>query len=450
MARQPTAGLFDACRTDDEMPSSKFLHDHLHPLRHALRWCALAAPVAVAVGSAVALFLWLLDRATRLRWENPWLLWLLPVAGAAIACVYDRHGKDSHRGNNLVIEQIHEPGGGVPKRMAPLVLAGTVLTHLFGGSAGREGTAVQMGGSIAQAFVGPFRLGREDTSVLLMCGVAAGFGAVFGTPLAGAVFALEVLALGRLRYDGLVPCLVAAFIADRACLAWGIGHTHYAIAPPALADGRWAAALQGMLALKVALAAVAFGLASALFVHASHLVQGVFEKRVALPWLRPAIGGCMVIALAWILGTRDYLGLGVATEDGTGVSIINAFREGGATPWSWLWKTIFTAITLGSGFKGGEVTPLFFVGATLGCVLGSALGVPVDLMAGLGFVAVFAGATKTPLACTIMGIELFGAAWLPHIALACFVACAFGGGTSIYRLRHRQPPDAGDGALRKR
>lgn len=232
---------------------------------YVIRWLVLLLPVAAVIGSAVALFLWLLDRATHTRWENPWLIWMMPLGGMAIALVYHHLGKSAEGGNNLIVEQIHEPGGGVPKRMAPLVLLGTVATHLVGGSAGREGTAVQMGGSIAHAFAELFRLDREEKRVLLMCGVASGFGAVFGTPLAGAIFAIEVLALGSMRYTALIPCLIAAVLGDAACTAWGIGHTHYHLTPPLLEPGQILARLDPVLTAKVALAAVAFGLASVLF-----------------------------------------------------------------------------------------------------------------------------------------------------------------------------------------
>lgn len=411
--------------------------EHLMLLGYALRWLVLAAPVAVATGSAVALFLRLLDAATHLRFQHPWLMALLPLAGVAIVLVYHHYGRDSGEGNNLVMDRIHEPGGGIPRRMAPLVLGATVVTHLFGGSAGREGTAVQMGGSIAQALARPLRLGQHDTRILLMCGVAAGFGAVFGTPLTGAIFALEVLALGRMQYDALLPCLLASLMGDLTCATWGIPHTHYHVPAglagpgPEAAAGAWAR-IEPMLALKVAVAGVAFGLAAMMFAELCHSVGATARRYISRLWLRPVLGALLVLGLAAQLGTTDYLGLGVTTADGSGVSIVNAFHEGGAAPLSWLWKSIFTALTLGTGFKGGEVTPLFFVGATLGNALAGLLAVPVPLMAAVGFIAVFAGATNTPLACTIMGVELFGAEYLPYFAIACFVAYLASGHSGIY------------------
>lgn len=409
------------------------VREHWELALHLGRWLLLCLPVAGVTGSLVALFLWLLDWATRTRWEFPWLMGFLPLAGIGIAVVYHRLGRGSEGGNNLVMEQIHHPGGGVPRRMAPLVLVATVVTHLFGGSAGREGTAVQMGGSVASGFARRFGLDHDETRVLLMAGVAAGFGAVFGTPLAGAIFAIEVLTIGRLRHDAIIPCLMAAMMGDWVCTAWGVGHTHYHIATVLASQGeKLTAPLEPLLLGKVALAAVAFGLASVLFAQLSHRLGAAFRRTIPVYWLRPVAGAVLVLGGAWMLGTTDYLGLGVTTADGSGVSIVNAFHEGGATPWSWLWKTLLTAVTISSGFKGGEVTPLFFIGATLGNTLAVAMGAPVDLLAALGFVAVFAGATNTPLACTIMGVELFGAEYLHYFATACFVAYLVSGHHSIY------------------
>lgn len=415
------------------MPKST--RDHLALIQFTAKWALLTIPLAILVGSSVAFFLHALEWATQARWENPSLLYFLPVAGIFIVWVYHRFGGDSDGGNNLILDQIHEPGGGgrVPRRMAPLVLFGTVATHLFGGSAGREGTAVQMGGSIASGLDRYFRLGPDGHRILLTCGVASGFGAVFGTPITGAIFALEVLAIGRMRLQALVPALFAALMGDMVCHYWNAPHTYYQIATDITAGGEGPIfAIHGPLALKVLLAAIIFGLVAKLFSETCHGVQGLFRRHVKAYWLRPVVAAVLLIGLTWILGTRDYLGLGVETADGTGVSILNAFNEGGADPFSWFWKLLFTAITLGAGFKGGEVTPLFFVGATLGNTMAWILDAPVELFAAIGFIAVFAGATNTPLACTIMGVELFGAEYLHYFALACFVAYIASGHSGIY------------------
>jgi H+/Cl- antiporter ClcA len=426
--------------------------EHLHLARFFARWLLLTIPLGLVIGSAVALFLWALDAVTLLRWQTmtpldlPWLLFLLPLAGIPIAALYTYLGKSSDRGHNLLVDEIHSPGAGmdaphatarVPARMAPLVLLATLVTHLFGGSAGREGTAVQMGGSLAATLARILRLNAHDRRLLLMAGIAGGFGAVFGTPLAGTIFAMEVLAIGRISYEALLPCLLAALIGDRTCTAWGIHHTNYRLdafaslvhTPPQLSP---------LLTLQVAAAAIAFGLASILFIELAHALAALF-KRLPFPLLRPVVGGLAVIALAFLVG-RDYLGLGVTSPFPGSVSILSAFSPGGATPLSWFWKILLTVVTVSSGFKGGEVTPLFFIGATLGNVLGAAMGAPVDLFAGLGFVAVFAGATNTPLACTIMGVELFGSAALPHLAIACFLAYLVSGHRSLYSAQRLGTP----------
>jgi chloride channel protein, CIC family len=399
---------------------------------HLLKWTVLVIPVSIAVGSIVAFFLWMLEKVTTLRWHNEWLLFLLPLAGIFIHFLYKIWGKDSERGNNLIIDEIHKPGGGVPFGMTPLVLCTTIITHLFGGSAGREGTAVQMGGSIAALFGKWLNLNKEDIRILLMTGVAAGFGAVFGTPLAGAIFALEVLVVGKLNYKALLPCFIASVLADIVCRAWGIEHTHYTILSFTTDTPLFSFLhFDVFLLVKVILAGAAFGLAGYFFAELSHLIKYLSNELIPIKWLIPVIGGCIIIALTYILGTKDYLGLGVTNPNG-GVSIVSCFKYGGAYYFSWFWKLLFTAITLSMGFKGGEVTPLFFIGAALGNTIALLTGAPVDFMAGLGFIAVFAGATNTPIACTIMGVELFGGEHILYYAVACFTAYYFSGHSGIY------------------
>ncbi len=417
------------------MNKHKYTFEQIKIARHLLYWTALIIPISFVTGSLVALFLWLLDMATAIRWNNLWLIFLLPFAGILITFLYKFYGKNSDEGNNLIMDEIHKPGGGVPTRMTPLVLFSTIITHLFGGSAGREGTAVQMGGSISSLFLKWYKLKHRDKRILLMCGMAAGFGAVFGTPIAGAVFALEVLAVGRIKYDALLPCFIASVLADITCSAYGIHHTHYSIAfMGEIKDTlRWLPYLSFnfLLLFKVIIAGVLFGLAGYLFAEASHLIKDAANKYIHNKWITPVIGAALVIGISYALGTFDYLGLGV-TNPKSGVSIISAFTANGADTWSWFWKLLLTAITLSTGFKGGEVTPLFFIGATLGNTLAMISGSPVDLFAGLGFIAVFAAATNTPLACTLMGVELFGSNNVVYYAVACFTAYYFSGHSGIY------------------
>ncbi|GMV84405.1 MAG: hypothetical protein AMXMBFR80_02630 [Dehalococcoidia bacterium] len=402
---------------------------HAASVRYLLRWGVLLTPLAALVGSACALFLWALDEVTAFRWEHEWIIVFLPLAGVAVGGMYRVLGREVEAGNNLIVDRIHRPGAGVPARMAPLILTGTVMTHLFGGSAGREGTAVQIGGGIAGGLNHWLRLSPEELRVFLMAGVAAGFGAVFGTPLAGAIFAMEVIAIGRMEYGALIPVLFASLGADFVTAAWGAHHTHYSVATVRGTGGTLP--FDAWLMAKAVAGGVVFGVAAMAFGELTHGLAGLYRRFISSPLLRPAAGGVLVVGLAWAIGSTAYLGLGVTNPEG-GTSIVSSFEDGGAPPFAWAWKMVFTALTLASGFKGGEVTPLFFVGASLGNVLAGLLQAPADLFAALGFVAVFAGAANTPLACTVMGIELFGAENGTYMAVACFVSYFVSGHRGIY------------------
>ncbi len=249
------------------MKHNKFLFEHLSVFKYAVRWTLLILPVAIAIGSMVALFLWLLGWAIHFRFQHTCLIFLLPLAGIVIHLIYQSVGRSSEKGNNLIMDEIHRPGGGVPRQMAPVILITTVITHLFGGSAGREGTAVQIGGSIAGMFSRWFKLNEVDTKMLLTAGIAAGFGAVFGTPLTGAIFAMEVLAIGRIEYKALLPALIASVLGDLTVSAWGIHHTAYHIDLIEKSAYFLSEYLPVNLLLlsKVILASTLFGLASYLF-----------------------------------------------------------------------------------------------------------------------------------------------------------------------------------------
>lgn len=395
------------------------------------KWLILATLVAVLAGSASALFLVSLDWATATREAHRWLIWLLPVAGFVVGWVYLKFGQSVEGGNNLLLDEIHDPKKTIPLRMAPLILVSTVISHLFGASVGREGTAVQMGGALADQLTKLFKLSPHDRRLLLMAGISAGFASVFGTPLAGAVFGLEVLIVGRMRYDALWPCFVAAIVADQVTRLWGVQHTHYAagLIP----------AMSVWTLISVVLAGMIFGLIGMLFAEAAHALSARMKAWISYAPLRPLFGGVVFAAVVWFGEGWRYVGLGLPP-------MVESFQQ--AVPaWDFAGKLFSTVWALGCGFKGGEVTPLFFIGSTLGNALAPLLHQPLGFMAALGFVGVFAGAANTPLACTLMAMELFGAPIGIFAAVACVVSYLFSGHTGIYKsqrieqAKHQPVPD---------
>lgn len=387
-------------------------------LFYLVKWLILCAIIGISVGTASAFFLWSLNWVTDFRESHLWLLALLPIAGLLIGLLYHYYGKSVETGNNLLIDTIHEPENSktIPFKMAPLVLLGTLVTHLFGGSAGREGTALQMAGAISDQFSRPFGLHTFDRKILIIASISAGFGSVFGTPLAGAIFALEVFIIGKMRYDAIFPAFAAGIIAHITTLSWNTPHTHYHI--PVLPQ------LNGFTVLYSVVAGIAFGVTAMAFSKATLATSKVFKTIHYAP-LRPFVGGIIVSVLLWFLGKSAFAGLGIPT-------IVQSF-DTQLPYYDFAIKMLLTILTISAGFKGGEVTPLFFIGATLGNALSLFIPLPMGLLAGMGFVAVFAGATNTPLACMVMGIELFGGECGIYVAIACIVSYLISGHNSIYR-----------------
>ncbi|MFV0561383.1 MAG: voltage-gated chloride channel family protein [Enterococcus sp.] len=383
---------------------------------YMLKWLVVTAILGGLMGGLSAFFLTSLTWVTNTRLENPWLLFLLPFSGALFAYLYTNYGQNSSRGNNLVIDQGNGGEENIPLRLIPLTLFGTITTHLFGGSVGREGTAVQMGGAIADNLARFFKITKAERDILVISGISAGFSSVFGTPLAGTLFGLEVLSIGRVRTEALFPSFFAALFANLVTESFGIVHTHYPMGEiPAWSVG---------LFFKLLIAGIIFGVMGWVFSRSIVYLKGLYARWFVNPVLRNFIGGAVVVLVAVLLQNQRYLGLSLPLLE-------DAFT-GQAHLFDFVGKLGFTVLSLGAGFQGGEVTPLFEIGATLGATLAQILHLSIPFLAGLGFIGVFSGATNTPVACFVMGIELFGGQAAIYFFMICLVSFMCSGNNGIY------------------
>ena len=399
------------------------------------QWPLLLGSLSGIIGSLCAGFLLLLQWAQESRHHLPWLLFLLPLAGMLIAYLYERWGSGAKSGmaglQSSVENESAEPA--VSRRITPLIIITTALTHFFGGSAGREGTAVQMGAGVGASLSRLPRLHASPNAIriLVVTGMAAGFSGLFGTPWAALIFSLEISRLKGLRWQCAITATICSWGSYIICHMWGAIHAPYPeiLTSENLDLSPWSPSIL----MWTCVVGIASALAARLYLYLHDFVQWSL-RGIRVIW-RPAIGGCFIIGLVLLTDDRSYLGLGVTAEDPHYVTIIGSFEDGTTGHDSWLWKTLFTAITLGSGFKGGEVTPLFFIGATLGHSLAAVGGASVAICAGLGMVGLFAAASRAPLACAIMGAELFGWESLPLTLLCCGIACLLARKKGIYSAR---------------
>ena len=377
-----------------------------------LKWMVLGGVIGLVGGIIGSLFHIGVDTATQVRLAHPWVLYLMPVGGLAIVGLY-RLTKTEGKGTNDVIASVHF-GEQVPGLLVPVIFVSTVITHLCGGSAGREGAALQIGGGIGYQAGRLLRLGEKDLPLATLCGMSGVFAALFGTPLTATVFALEVISVGVLYYAGLVPCLTAALTGYLVSVLMGVPPTRFTVTVPGL---------EVRTMLLVIVLALLCAVVSILFCRGLHGVEHLLKRTLKNPYLRVAVGAAVLIGLT-LLTNGDY--------NGAGMEVIGRAIAGQADPWAWVWKLLFTAITIGCGFKGGEVVPSFFVGAAFGCVAAGWLGLPAGFGAAMGLVSVFCGAVNCPLASIILSVELFGSGDLLYFAMACSISYLISGYCGLY------------------
>ena len=394
----------------------KKIYRYWHHGKDSFKWVLLAVIVGIVVGLVGTAFYFCFDWVTEVRTEYPWLIFLLPAAGLLIVWCYRRLDGEQDLNTNLILSAVHS-GDNIPLRMAPLIFASTLITHLFGGSAGREGAALQLGGSIAHGFAKLFKVKENQQNIIIMCGMSAAFSAVFGTPLAAAVFAMEVVSVGIMQYSALLPCVIAALTAHLIALSFGAtGESFLVVDVPEI----------GLLPLgEVALLAIFCGLASILFCVLLHKSGQYFQIWFKNPYLRVLVGGGAILALTLLVGNQNY--------NGAGMNVIAECFNGNVPTFAFLLKMVFTAITLAVGFKGGEIVPSFFIGATLGCLFGMVFGLSPSLCAAIGMGAVFCGVTNSPITSLLICFEMFGLGGMPYYLLAIAISYVVSGYYGLYQ-----------------
>ncbi len=394
-----------------------------HKIRHNLhrgvvsvKWVVFSLIVGTVVGLCGTAFYYGMTFVTLVRVQNPWLIFLLPIGGLIIVGLYHLLHDEKDTGTNLVISAIHS-GDNLPFRMAPLIFISTLITHLGGGSAGREGAALQIGGSIGNSLGKLFRFDEKDKHVMIMCGMSAAFSALFGTPMAAAIFSMEMISVGIMYYIALVPCVISSLVAHGIAVYFGVSNELFLIEDiPSF----------GILSsVKISFLAILCALVSILFCVVLHQSEALYKRFFKNPYLRVVVGGCIVVVLTLLVGNQNY--------NGTGINIIEKCIDGSVRPEAFLLKIIFTALTLGAGYKGGEIVPSFFTGAAFGCLFGNLLGFSPTLCTAVGMTSVFCGVTNCPITSLLISFELFGYDGMPYFLLSVAFSYMLSGYFGLYR-----------------
>lgn len=390
--------------------------DYFRHWKDTLKWVLFSILAGIAIGLVGTAFYFGMNLVTEIRFAHPWLICLLPAAGLLITGAYQLLKDENDSGTNLILSAIHS-GDNIPLRMAPLIFFSTLITHLFGGSAGREGAALQLGGSIGSGIGTLFHFSEKEQKVLIMCGMSAAFSAVFGTPLAAAIFAMEVVSVGIMHYSALLPCVISSLIAHQIAVSFGATAESFTVLNiPSVAI---------IPSLKIALLAILCAFASILFCILLHQTGHLFQKLFSNKYLRIVVGGLIIVALTALIGDQTY--------NGTGMTVIQQCFLGSTPPFAFLLKMIFTAITLAVGYKGGEIVPSFFIGATLGCFFGTIAGISPSLCAAAGMGAVFCGVTNCPITSLLICFELFGFEGMPYYLLTIAISYVVSGYYGLYQ-----------------
>ena len=384
-----------------------------------LKWIFLSIIIGIGVGLISAAFSKALVIVTEFRLAHKWIIFGLPIAGLAIVGLYKISGQEKNVGTNMVMQVVRNDKDKMPGRIAPLILISSVITHLFGGSAGREGAALQFGAGIGDWFGRIIHINESDRKIITLASMSAAFAGLLGTPMAAALFPMEVISVGIMYYSALVPCVFSAFIAQEISVFL---HVRTLTTPYNIVD---LPNFYSWDTCKIIIIAIVFAIAGALFCTLMHRTEALYARFLPNRYLRVAVGGCLVVLLYLILGTDAYLGLGD--------TVIQSSFDRAAGYEEFILKMIFTALTLGAGYKGGEIVPSFFIGATLGSALSTLIGMPVDLCAACGMVGVFCAATNCPITSFIIAFELFGGKGMPFYCIVIAICYLMSGYTSLYK-----------------